>query len=81
MVSEDIAVPIANLMYRCIRDSPFPTAWKTARVSPIPKVNNHMVSNDQLRPISILPALSKVFEKVIALQIIDYVEQHAILNH
>ena len=79
MVSEDIAVPITNLINKCIRDSCFPKAWKIARVSPIPKVNNPVV-NDQLRPISILPALSKVFEKVVALQIIDYVEQHAVLN-
>ena len=79
LVGEHIAIPIANLINKCIRDSYFPKAWKIARVSPNPKVNSPTV-NDQLRPISILPALSKVFEKVIALQMVNYVEHHALLN-
>ena len=79
LVGEYIAIPITNLINKCIGDSYFPRAWKIARVSPIPKVNSPTV-NDQLRAISILPALSKVFEKVIALQMVNYVEHHAVLN-
>ena len=79
LVGEYIAIPITNIINKCIRESYFPKAWKIARVSPIPKVNSSTVNN-QLRPISILPVLSKVFEKVIALQLVNYVEHHAVLN-
>jgi hypothetical protein len=80
MVSEYIAVPVTNLINKCIKNSYFPKAWKIARVSPISKVDNP-TSNDQLRPISILPALSKVFEKVVSLQMMDFIEQHTVLNN
>ena len=40
LVGEHIAIPIANLINKCIRDSYFPKAWKIVRVSPIPKVNS-----------------------------------------
>ncbi len=76
MVNEYIAVSITNLINNCINTSYFPKAWKTARVTAIPKVDNP-TSNEQLRPTSILPALSKVFEKVVARQITDFI---AVLN-
>ena len=79
LVSKYIAVPITNLINKCISKSYFPKVWKTARVSPVPKVDNP-VTDDQFRPISILPGLSKVFEKVVALQITDYIEGHGSLH-
>ena len=41
----------------------FPLAWKTAEVTPIPKVGDHNIPNNN-RPISLLPVLSKVCERV-----------------
>ena len=41
----------------------FPLAWKTAEVTPIPKVGDHNIPNNT-RPISLLPVLSKVCERV-----------------
>ena len=78
LVSKYIAVPITSLINNCITNSYFPREWKIARVSPIPKVDNP-VTNDQLRPISILPGLSKVFKKVVALQMTHFVEQYGSL--
>ena len=43
------------------------------RVSPIPKIDNP-TDESHLRPISILPVLSKVPEKLVAQQIVDYIE-------
>ena len=49
----------------------FPRQWKIARISPIPKVNDIKSKND-LRPISILPVLSKVFERLVLKQKADF---------
>ena len=39
--------------------STFPEVWKTSQIAPIPKQGNHKLPNNN-RPISLLPALSKV---------------------
>ena len=41
----------------------FPSVWKKADVCPVPKCKP--VCKDQLRPISLLPIVSKLFEKII----------------
>ena len=60
-------------------ESLFSKQWKIARVSPVPKIDNP-VSNDQLRPISVLPLLSKVLEKLVAIQMTNYAD-HAYLPY
>ena len=79
MVAECLAVPLTSIINNCIAKAFFPKQWKIARVSPVPKVNNP-VSNDQLRPFSVLPVLSKVFEKLVAIQMTNYAD-HAHLLH
>ena len=48
-------------------------------MSPVPKIDNP-VSKEQVRPISVLPVLSKVFEKLVAIQMTNYAD-HAHLLH
>ena len=57
----------------------FPDSWKAARVCPIPKIDNPVTVKD-FRPISILPVLSKVYEKVILSQLLSYIERSAVYN-
>lgn len=54
---------VTHIVNSCIEKSVFPEAWKQAIVTPIPKITNPTSSGD-LRPISILPALSKVLERL-----------------
>lgn len=48
-------------------------------MTPLPKVSNPQSFSD-LRPVSILPALSKILEKIMYLQIFFYVDENGILN-
>ena len=50
-----------------------------ARGSPIPKVVNP-TSMNELRPISILPVLSKVFEKAVEIQMLSFAEGASFLH-
>lgn len=54
----------------------YPSSWKYAKVIPIPKSK----SSHEYRPISILPYLSKVFEKLMHLQITDYLSKYNLLT-
>ena len=51
--------------------SKFPEVWKTAEITPIPKQGNHELPNNN-RPISLLPALSKLCERVAYNQFVTY---------
>lgn len=56
----------------------FPDCWKSALVVPLPKIAEPNCFQD-LRPISLLPVLSKVFERVVALQLNNYLSSNNIL--
>ena len=62
-----------NIINTSILCKKFPTRWKDAVVKPLPKKNNPTCASDY-RPISLLPAFSKVFEKLIAKQMIEYLK-------
>ena len=62
VVSKYIASLITNIINNCIKTNSFPKMWKIARMSPIPKVKVPTKPSDY-RPISVLPVLSKVFER------------------
>lgn len=53
----------------------FPAAWKKAKIIPVPK------SNKGLRPIAILPFLSKVLENIMCCQMNNYINENELLSH
>ena len=57
----------------------FPTRWKKAIIKPIPKKESPLVSSD-FRPISLLPALSKVTEKIACCQMGDFFRDNGSLD-
>ena len=78
-IAEYIASPLTFIINNLIEESKFPDQWKIARISPIPKVNNPTELKDY-RPISILPILSKVYEKQVLHQITDFIETQQVYN-
>ena len=71
--------PLTKLFNRCVMESTFPNILKIASVLPIHKkgkiddVNNY-------RPISILPVIGKVFERLLSGQLFNYLELNKILH-
>lgn len=74
-----ISLPtITAIINKSLKTSVFPTCWKTAIVCPIAKIPKPCSFKD-LRPISIIPALSKVLEKVVYTQLSSFLQKHSIL--
>ena len=73
LVANIIASPITHILNEYILRNYFPSAWKIARVSPIPK-NDSPTNADHYRPISVLPALSKIYERLVLTQLLDTTE-------
>src|SRR5436190_24365482 len=71
-------IAITYLMNESLRKGKFPEAWKMSIVHPLPKVTAP-TSVQQLRPISILPTMSKILEKIVDIQMGNYMERKNIL--
>lgn len=68
--------PITMLINYSLNSGVFPTLLKIAKITPVYKKNDNRIL-DNYRPISILPSVSKLFERVIHNQI----NQHFICNN
>ncbi|KAG7309261.1 hypothetical protein JYU34_005202 [Plutella xylostella] len=76
----DVILPhITNLMNLSLLSKSFPSLWKNAFVLPLPKVPNP-TSLSQFRPISILPFLSKVLERLVFEQFSSFLSNNDLLN-
>ena len=62
-----------NIINTSILYKKFSTRWKNALVKPLPKINNPACVSDY-RPRSLLPAFSKVIEKLMAKQMIEFLK-------
>ena len=67
-----ISRPLTNLFNFLITKRHFPSVWKFANIVPIPKDTSCKSSPSNYRPISLLPIISKVFEKHIYSLLMDH---------
>ena len=72
-------LPLTYIINYSISSNVFPTAWKYAHVCPIPKIQNPLTPRD-FRPISLLPVLTKVIEKLVCIQVFQYLNDHLLLQ-
>ena len=70
---------IANLFNQCITENSIPEKWKTAVVTPLYKNNGSMDDMNNYRGISVLPPIGKMFEKLLADQIIIHLNNNNLL--
>ena len=59
--------PQAELMNESIKQCKYPSRWKMGQVTPLFKKNDEL-SKENYRPVTVLPALNNVFEKLLASQ-------------
>lgn len=72
---EVLCVPLCDIFNACICEGVFPAQFKSAKVIPLHKRNSKTdISN--YRPISLLPVISKVFERAIATRITNHFEKY-----
>lgn len=64
-----------DFLNRCLQDSCFPQPWKMSKVIPVPKPGSN-----EFRPISLIPILSKIFERALCDQITEFIESKNLLS-
>ncbi|GFV58140.1 probable RNA-directed DNA polymerase from transposon X-element [Trichonephila clavipes] len=70
---------ITNIINNMFKLRNFPNAWKTAVVIPILKAGKNPKLAESYRPISLLPILSKLAEKIISTRLNEFLESEKIL--
>ena len=80
-----IALPViveslCNIFNRSIATGVFPNCWKIARVA---QIFRSIQSDDRsnYRPISVLPFLSRVFEKLVFNQLYEYLDKNKLIHY
>lgn len=73
-----ITIPLTNIINTSLKTGKFPQKWKVAKLVPLYKSGDRQDFTNY-RPISLLPTLSKVIEKVVNHQLRQYLELNQIL--
>ena len=66
-----LCVPLKIIFDNILETGIFPDQWKEANVTPVHKKNDKQIISNY-RPISLLPVLSKVFERIIFKNLYNY---------
>ena len=74
-----ISFPLTFIINQSLESSTVPSEWKVAKVVPLFK-SGKPTELDNYRPISILPVLSKVQEKLIHAQLMSFLEANQLLS-
>ena len=75
----EVTPAITHIINLSISTGCFPQQWKLAKVVPLHKKDS-LVHPENYRPVALLNVLSKILEKSIFLQLMDYLEQNEILH-
>ena len=79
IIANIISIPLSIIINNSFKLGEFPDSLKEARVTPLFKEGDKTKINNY-RPISVLPTLSKIFEKVAHKQLYQFLEINSILD-
>ena len=75
-----IAKSLLKIFNTSLETGKFPDSWKTARVAPIFKDGDKSLRSNY-RPISVLPVVSRLFEKLVFNQLYKYLDSNGLLSN
>ena len=77
--AKDVLVqPLTIIINQCLKSGIFPDKLKIAKVIPVYKKGDNSSINNY-RPISLLPVISKLFERIIHTQLMEYFQSNNLL--
>ena len=80
IAANSISNSLRGLINHCIVTATFPCKWKIAKVTPIFKGQGSKDEKCNYRPISVLPIISKVFEKHICKSFYEHLKSNDMLH-
>ena len=74
-----ISVPLSHIINLSLETGNFPQQWKVAKISPLLK-SGSTTNFDNYRPISVLSIVSKVIEKIVQKQLMNFLDENKLLS-
>ena len=78
LASPTVVPCLTQLINRCLKGKYFPPVLKVAKVIPIYKGASNEFEN--YRPISLLPPIAEVFERLLYERMMDYIRKYKLIN-
>ena len=79
LAADQVSDSISVLFNRSLQEGAFPTVWKEAVITPVPKEGKDSSLPSSYRPIALLSSLSKVLEHFVKEQLIAFCVEHKVL--
>ena len=80
-VARELAGSLSRLFNCCMREGHYPACFKVARVVPIFKGKGEDPTDYAgYRPVSVLPVLSQLFERVLQVRLVGFLDRHGVLT-
>lgn len=79
LVKDTIVPPLTHIFNSCLKSGIFPNALKKSIICPIHKAGDRGIINNY-RPISILPTLSKILERIINNRLVKFIAHNNLLS-
>ena len=79
LVATEILPAITHIVNLSITEAAFPSPWKIAKIVPLLKKGDPLIAKNY-RPVALLPIFSKILERAVFLQLVEYLETNHLLN-
>ena len=79
LVAKDLIPAITHIVNLSILHSEFPAIWKLAKVVPLLKKDDPCTAKNY-RPVALLPIFSKILEKAVFLQLVEYLDKNELFS-
>ena len=79
LIKPEILPAVTHILNLSIMSSKFPAAWKKSKIIPLHKKDDP-IDPKNYRPVAIVPILSKVLERAIFNQLVEYLDKNNLLH-
>ena len=79
LAANDLVPAITHIINLSLRDASFPTSWKKAKVVPLLKKGDALDPKNY-RPVALLPILSKILERAVFHQLVEYLDENSLIH-
>ena len=79
LVAAELLPAITHIINLSITHDEFPSSWKISKVVPLLKKGDPLQPKNY-RPVALLPIFSKILERAVFIQLVNYLESNQLLN-
>ena len=81
LIGQDIVPALTHIVNTSITTAVFPACYKTSKIIPLLKSTQlDKLDPSSYRPVSLLSVASKILERVVFLQVVEYLDTHGLLH-